>query len=137
MKVSVHVAFNGQCADALANYARILDGTIVFQLKYGDSPMAGSVPADWQDKLCHATMTLGDLTLMGADVFGANYQAPQGIWLAVHPQTPDDARRIFAELAGGGQVQMPMQETFWSAAFGVVTDRYGVRWEINCEGEMT
>ena len=132
MKVSVQLSFDGTCEEAFATYARVLGGTISYSLRYRDSPMAAQVPADWQDKLYHATMTIGELTLMGGDHHQVP-EEPQGFMLTVHPSTADDAQRVFDALAEGGTVKMPLQETFWSAAFAVVTDRFGIPWSINCE----
>ena len=132
MKVSVHLSFNGQCAEAFAAYSRIFDGTVTFQMTYAESPQADAVPADWRDKVYHATMLIGDLRLMGVDQ-QTDYQTRQGFVMTVNPDTPDDARRIFDALGEGGTVQMEMQETFWSPAFGMVTDRFGIPWAVNCE----
>jgi PhnB protein len=131
MKISVHLSFSGDCGEAFAEYARIFGGTIVFQMKYGESPVADQVPADWQDKLYHATMTVGDLTVMGGD-HQIDYQAPKGFMLTVNPSTADEARRVFDALAEAGTVQMAIQETFWSPAFGMLIDPFGVPWSINC-----
>jgi PhnB protein len=131
MKISVHLSFNGDCAEAFAEYARLFNGTILFQMKYRDSPMASDAPDGWGDKLYHATMTIGSLTLMGGD--HQKYYQPRGFMVVVNPSTPEEAHRIFDALADGGEIQMSMQETFWSPAFGVVTDRFGVPWSINYE----
>jgi PhnB protein len=136
MKVSVHLSFNGTCEEAFATYARVLNGTVVYSLRYRDSPMAADVSAAWGDKLYHATMTIDSLTLMGGD-HEKDHQAPQGFMLVVNPATPEEAHRLFDALAEGGAVQTPIQETFWSPAFGVVTDRFGVPWSINCESATT
>ena len=139
MTISVHLSFDGHCAEAFSEYARIFNGTIVFQMKYRDSPMAAEVPADWQDRLYHATLTIAGITLLGADVLPADHRAIStdnpllGAALVVNPDGRDEADRIFTALAEGGVVKMPLQETFWAAAFGVVVDRYGVEWSINCE----
>ena len=133
MKISVHLSFNGTCEEAFALYARVLNGTVLYSLRYRDAPIEDPVPADWQDKLYHATLTIGDITVVGGDPLPADYRAPYGFSLVVNPDTADDARRIFEALAVGGVVQMPIQQTFWSSAFGVVTDRFGVAWMINCE----
>jgi PhnB protein len=132
MKISVHLSFDGQCGEAFATYADIFNGTIVFHMKYRESPMAGEVPADWQDKIYHATLTIAGLTLMGGDLQPLAI-APQGCSLIVNPDGHGEAHRIFDALEQGGVVKMPMQETFWAAAFGVVVDRFGVEWSINCE----
>jgi PhnB protein len=135
MKISVHVMFKGDCESAFAAYARILGGAVVYSLTWSDSPASAQAPADWQGKIYHATMKLGDLTLMGADPLPADYRPLQGVSLAVAPANPAEAHRVFAELAEGGVERMPIQETFWSPAFGVVTDRFGLEWEINCDPE--
>ena len=132
MKISVHLSFDGDCAEAFAEYARIFNGTVVFQMKYRESSMAGEVPADWQDKVYHATLTIADLTMMGGDMQPLAI-APQGCSLIVNPDGHDEAHRIFDALAKEGLVKMPMQETFWAAAFGMVVDRFGIEWSINCE----
>jgi PhnB protein len=139
MKISLQLSFNGQCAEAFADYARIFNGTIVFQMKYRDSPAAAEVPATWQDKLYHATLTIAGITVLGSDVLPADHRAISldsplvGAALVVNPDGRDEADRIFAALAAEGVVKMPLQETFWAAAFGVVVDRFGVEWSINCE----
>jgi PhnB protein len=132
VKVSVHLSFNGNCEEAFTTYARILAGTIVYSLRYRDSPMASSVSADWGDKLYHATMTFGGLTLMGGD-HQIEYEAPRGFMVVVNPTTTEEAHRIYDALAENGTVQMAMQDTFWSPAFGMVIDRFGVPWSINYE----
>jgi len=104
-------------------------------LTYGDSPMSGQVPSDWKRKILHATLTVGENVLMGADVLPGQYEQPKGFFvlLAIHESA--DAERIFHELAKNGKVIMPLQKTFWAVRFGVVTDEFGIPWEINCERE--
>jgi PhnB protein len=131
MKVSVHLSFNGTCEEAFATYTRVLDGTPAYSMRYRESPMANQVPPDWQDKLYHATIEVGGITILGGDHLPK--EEPQGFSLVINPATPDDARRVFDALADGGVIQMPLDETFWSPAFGVVVDRFGVPWTINCE----
>lgn len=131
MKISVHLSFTGTCEEAFTTYTRVLDGSIVYSLRYRDSPMASQAPAGWEDKLYHATIEVGGITILGGDHLSK--EAPQGFSLVVNPATPADARRVFEALADGGVIQMPLDETFWSRAFGVVVDRFGVPWTINCE----
>ena len=131
MKTSVHLTFNGTCGEAFATYTRVLNGTLVYSLRYRDSPASNQVPEEWQDKLYHATIEIGGVTILGGDHLAK--EVPQGFSLVVHPATPEEAHRVFDALAEGGVIQMPMAETFWSSAFGVVVDRFGVPWMINCE----
>jgi PhnB protein len=133
MKISVQLSFNGKCADAFADSARIFNGTVVFQMKYRESPMAAEVPPDWQDKVYHATLSVAGITLLGGDQLAGVDLTPGGFGLVVSPDSAEDADRIFDALSQEGLVKMPLQETFWAAAFGVVVDRYGVEWSINCE----
>lgn len=133
MHLSAHLAFDGTCRDAIELYARAFGGTIQTMLPYRGSPMADAVPADWQDRIMHATLVVGPSMLMGADAPPGEYKAPAGFAMAVSPADVAGAHRVFATLAEGGTVLMPMAATFWAAAFGVVRDRFGVTWEINCE----
>jgi PhnB protein len=133
MKLSTHLTFNGQCEAAFAFYERCLGGKIDTMIAYGDSPMAELVPAEWCGKIVHASLTLGDDCLNGADVLPAEFQRPQGFFVLLRVRNAVDAERIFHALAENGAVQMPIQKTFWSPCFGVVVDRFGIPWEISCE----
>ena len=133
MKLNPHIAFGGQCEEAFKFYERCLGAKIVTMLSYGDSPMAEQVPADWRSKILHATLTVGENVLMGADVLPEQYQPPRGFHIAVGIQDPGEAERVFEALSEGGTVQMPIQKTFWAVRFGVLLDRFGISWEVNCE----
>ena len=130
MRISAHLMFGGNCEEAFTFYARVLGGTVT-TFTYAGSPMADQAPPGWGDKIMHATLTVGDQELAGADV--AAVQPPQGFAMIVNPPSPERAAEIFAALAEGGTVMMPIQQTFWSPAFGVVIDRFGIQWEINYE----
>ncbi|MGP0072749.1 MAG: VOC family protein [Bryobacteraceae bacterium] len=133
MKLNPHLAFGGQCQEAFEFYEQCLGGKIQTMLTYLDSPMAEQVPLEWRGKILHATLTVGDNVLYGADVLPDQYQPPKGFHLTVGIQDPEEAERIFRELSENGTVQMPLQKTFWAVRFGVLLDRFGVSWEINCE----
>lgn len=132
MHLSTHLVFSGQCREAFEFYARTLGGTIEGMLAYGDTPAAAEMPADWSAKIVHATLSFGGQKLMGADVLARHYERPQGFYVLLSEE-PAKARAVFEALAEGGTVKMPLQETFWSPAFGVVVDRFGIPWEINAE----
>jgi PhnB protein len=102
-------------------------------LPYGNSPMAEQVPPDWRDKIVHANFAMGVTVLAGADVLPERYVKPQGFYVLLGVDDPLDAERIFSALAENGEVHMAIQKTFWSARFGVLTDQFGIPWEINCE----
>jgi PhnB protein len=80
----------------------------------------------------HATLQLGELELTGVDVFPHDYHRPQGFFVTLTLSEPAEAEQIFLSLSEGGEVRLTLQRTFWSAGFGVLIDRFGVPWEINC-----
>lgn len=126
MKLSVHLTFAGQCAEAFRFYERVLGGTDLRTFRWGDAPGDSELPPDW---LVHASLTLGPYELLGADV-AAEREPPRGFFVYYAVDARADAERIFAALADGGRIVMPLSETFWSPLFGVVVDRFGTPWEI-------
>ena len=82
----------------------------------------------------HGSLMLGGQVLMGGDVAPDKYEAPKGFSLSLQIKSAIDAERIFHELARGGRVLVPMEKTFWAERFGMVVDRFGIPWLINCEG---
>jgi PhnB protein len=132
MRLTTHLNFNGQCQDAFKLYEKCLGGKIQMMMSYQDSPMANTVPADWRNKVLHVSMTVGDQVLMGADSPPDRYKQPDGFAVTVNTSDPAEAERIFNTLADRGSVQMPLQSTFWAKKFGMLTDRFGTPWMINC-----
>ena len=130
MAVAAHLSYSGQCREAFNLYAQLFGGDLTM-LAYGDSPMAQAVPAEWSEKIVHATLLFDGGELAGSDVQSAHYRKPQGFSVLVDVDGVEKARRIFAALAEGGSIAMPIEETFWSPAFGVLTDRFGIPWEIS------
>src|SRR5579863_7425037 len=133
MKLNPHLAFGGRCQEAFEFYERCLGGKIQTMVPHADSPLAEQVPLEWRGKILHATLIVGDNVLYGADVLPEQYQPPKGFHLALGIPDPAEAERIFQALSENGTVQMPLQKTFWAIRFGVLLDRFGVSWEINCE----
>lgn len=132
MQLNPHLEFNGQCEAAFKFYEKCLGGKIVFMLTYGESPMAEETPLAWRKKIIHATFALGDQRLSGADATPDRYQKPQGISVMLNIGAPAEADRIFKTLSEKGEVQMPIQETFWALRFGMLVDQFGTPWMINC-----
>jgi len=133
VEVTTYLSFNGQCEAAFRLYERCLGGKIGRIFRYAGSPMANQVPADWQDKIMHGSLTVGEHVLMGGDVAPDRYEEPKGFSLSLQLKRTADAEDIFRELAKGGRVVMPLEKTFWAARFGMVVDRFGIPWLINCE----
>jgi PhnB protein len=95
--------------------------------------MAKQVPPDWQNKVMHGSLTIGDQVLMGGDVAPDRYEKPKGFSLSLQMTSTTQAERIFQLLAQDGTVVMPLEKTFWAARFGMIVDRFGIPWLINCE----
>src|SRR6266568_2487843 len=128
MQLTPYLQFDGQCAAAFKFYEENLGGTVIAMIKHGESPMAAQTPHDWHDRIMHARMQIGDHLLMASDAPPEHYRHPQGFHVVLGPVQPEEAERIFAVLADGGTVQMPIQETFWAHRFGMVVDRFGIPW---------
>ena len=131
MRVNVHVCFAGNCAEAFAHYETLLGGTLVACLRYGEAPASCPTPEGFADKVMHACLDLGGISLMGCDAPPERFQRAAGFSVQLMPETVAESERIFAALAEGGAISMPLQPTFWSPAFGVVTDRIGTPWMVN------
>lgn len=133
MQINPYLHCNGQCEAAFKFYEKVLGAKIDGMFTFGDSPMAKEVPSDWQKKVMHARMTVNGNVLMGADASSERYQRPQGFSVSIGVKEPEEAERVFKELAQNGTVQMPIQKTFWSARFGMLADQFGIPWMVNCE----
>jgi len=134
MQMSPYLSFNGQCEAAFRFYEQSLGGRLGPIFRYAGTSLAGQVPADWQDKVMHGSVTVGEQVLMGADVTPDRYEAPKGFSLSLQLTSTAEAERIFRELSQDGSIVLPLEQTFWAARFGMVVDRFGVPWLINCEG---
>ncbi|HEX4377877.1 MAG TPA: pentapeptide repeat-containing protein [Steroidobacteraceae bacterium] len=131
MRLTAHLAFDGQCRSAFEMYQRIFGGTVRTMLSYGESPLAAQTEPQWHHLILHATLQIDEVELTGVDMVPSDYRVPQGFFVTVGVDEASHGERIFDALASGGRVQLPFQKTFWSPGFGVVVDRYRVPWEIN------
>ena len=127
-----YLLFNGQCEEAFQFYAKVLGGKIEGTFTYGASPMAGNMPKELHSKVMHTSMTVHGQSLMGSDPPPDRYSRPEGFSVALNLTDTAEAERIFRDLSAGGNITMPIQQTFWAARFGMFTDRYGIPWMINC-----
>jgi PhnB protein len=136
VQMNPYLSFKGQCEAAFKLYERCLGGHLGELFRYGGTPLADQVPADWSDKIMHGSLKVGDQVMMGGDVAPDRYEEPKGFSMSLHIKSTADGERIFRELAKDGQVVLPLEKTFWSASFGMLVDRFGVTWLINCEGDQ-
>lgn len=133
MQLNAYLLFNGQCEAAFKFYAECLRGKIGAMMPHRGTPAEQHVPSDWQDKIMHARLDVGDAVLMGSDSPPEHYQAPQGFSVSIQIKDVAEAERIFRALADQGTVKMPMEKTFWAQRFGMLVDKFGIPWMVNCE----
>lgn len=123
--------FNGNCREAFDFYARVLGGTIEFSQTFGEAP-PGHSTEETRDLIMHISMDIDGTKLFGSDApaehavtFGNNFS------IALNPDSEADSDRLFNAISDGGQVTMPLMETFWAKKFGMCTDKFGVNWMIS------
>lgn len=134
MKLNPYLGFDGDCDAAFKFYEQCLGGKIVMKMTYGESPMAEQTPPESKDKIMHVQLNVGDFELMGSDApphMAA--EKPQGFHVSLQFDNVAEAERIYHALAENGTVTMPLQATFWSVSFGMLVDRFGIPWLINCD----
>lgn len=134
MQIQPYLFFDGCCEQALQFYQRALGAKLELMMRYKDSPEPpppGMIPPGYGDKVMHATVQIGDSTVMAADDCTGKSPKPQGYALSLNAADPAEAKKRFDALADGGEVTMPLQKTFWSPAFGMLRDRFGVHWMVS------
>ena len=132
VQLNPYLTFKGQCEEAFRFCEKCLGAKISFMTTYGDTLAADQLPEDFSNKIIHSTLAVCDQVLQGVDALSGRYQKPQGFSLSININDPAEAERIFDALAQSGAVQMPLKQTFWALLFGMLTDRFGIPWMINC-----
>ena len=133
MNVEPYLYFNGRCEEALNFYRDAIGADIVSLMRFSESPVPCSpemVPPGSEHKVMHACIRVGDSTLMASDGMCTGEAKFAGVTLTLNAENDADAKRLFAALGDGGQVQMPMTATFFASSFGMVADRFGVSWMV-------
>lgn len=136
MHLNAYLTFNGQCEAAFKFYEKCLNGKIVAMFTHAGTPAEAMVPKEWSGKIMHACLKAGDDMLMGSDAPPDRYREAKGFAVNIAVQQTEEAERIFAALSENGQVGMPLAKTFWAERWGMVTDRFGIPWMVNCEGNV-
>jgi PhnB protein len=134
MQVQVYLFFAGRCEEAVDFYKKILGAEVMMLMRFKDSPeppQAGMIPPGSDDKVMHTSLRIGDTIVMASDGRCEGAPSFQGFSLSLTVADEAEAERVFAALAEGGQVQMPLTKTFWSRRFGMLSDRFGVGWMIS------
>jgi PhnB protein len=136
MRIEPYLNLDGRCDEAIAFYTQALGARTERLMRFSDSPdplPPGMVPPGMEHKVMHASLRIGDTAVMLSDGSCRGETDLHGITLSIATTDLAAATRMFAALADGGQVQMPLGKTFWSPAFGMVQDRFGVSWMLNGE----
>ena len=133
MELNPYLTFNGQCEAAFKFYEKVFGGKIEAMMTFGSSPMAEQTPPEWRNKIMHARMSVGGKTLMASDAPPDRYDAMKGIMVTLGIDDPGEAERIFRALSERATIQMPIQKTFWAERFGMLVDKFGTPWMVNCE----
>ncbi|HEY4125159.1 MAG TPA: VOC family protein [Rhizomicrobium sp.] len=132
MQINPYLNFNGNCAEAFKFYEKCFGGKIEMMMTHKDAPPEANMSPDWGDKILHVRLNVNGAILLGSDAPANFYHAPQGMTVSLMVDKPEEAQRIFKELAVNGNVTMALQQTFWAKQFGMVTDRFSTPWMVNC-----
>ncbi|MGH8146457.1 MAG: VOC family protein [Rhodanobacteraceae bacterium] len=135
MQINSYLFFKNDAAEAFDFYARCLGGKVTMKVKMGEMPGMEELSAEERSLIAHVRLAVGDAVLMGSDWCGPTKEPYPGIHgnaVSISVETPDEAERVFKALSEGGKVGMPISETSWALRFGMLTDRYGAKWMVNC-----
>ena len=137
MKLHTYLNFNGTCAQAFAYYEKHLGAKITSSMTYGQMPGATSLPPGQENLILHARIAVGDTYLMASDVPPTMPWEPmRSAYLTLNVDSSAEAEGIHAALADGGQIFMPLQETFYAHKFSMLRDRFGINWMVIHEKPM-
>jgi PhnB protein len=131
VQLVAYLNFPGTAREAMDFYAAALGGKVTQRFTYGESPMAEQMPEASRDNVMHSQVEVGSALLMGADGPPPHEAAGGNTTLNIMPDSIEQAERIFQALSAGGEVTMPLEETFWAHRFGALTDKFGKRWMVN------
>jgi len=133
MQIHPYLNFNGNCKEAFESYERILKGKLEAMMSHAGTPAEAHTPPEWHDKILHARLNVNGAILMASDAPPEGYKQPEGFAVSLGIADVKEAERVFRELSEGGRITMPFQPTFWALGFGMLTDRFGIPWMINCD----
>ena len=136
MSLNTYLFFDGNCREAFEFYRSVFGGDFAIVMTYGEAPPEMAVPDDEKDRIMHVSLPVGPSVLMGSDSCSTMGGAPtvgNNFAISIEGESREHCDETFAKLSEGGQVKMPMAETFWGAYFGNWTDKFGIDWMINYE----
>ncbi len=129
--INSYLTFNGNCREAMTFYKKCLGGELVFQT-IGESPLSEKMSKKMKDCILHSTLTNGTLLLMGSDMVSENgLTKGNAVSLTLNCNSEKEIKSCYKKLSAGGQVNHPLEDTFWGALFAGLTDKYGNIWMLN------
>lgn len=139
MKVQPYLNFDGKAEEAFEFYKSVFGGEFSSNMKTKEMPGSDQLSPEDQNRTMHISLPLGnDIILMGSDVMSSmsqDFKLGNQTYISLHPESREEADRIFNQLSEGGEVEMPMEDQFWGDYFGSFTDKFGIRWMVNFEGK--
>jgi PhnB protein len=133
MKLNTYLNFGGNCGEALRFYEQHLGGKIIDLSSFADMPDRNSVPPGLENGVLHARIEIGGALLMASDAPPDSYQPMRSAYLALSADSIEEAERLYAVLSEGGEIFMPLAETFFAVRFAMLRDKFGTSWMIHCE----
>jgi PhnB protein len=130
MKLNTYLNYGGNCAQALRFYEEHLGGKITAMSTYAQMPDQSNVPPDQKDKVIHARITLGGAEVMASDTPPDRFKPMRSVYLSLSVDANEEAERIYSLLSDGGEIFMPMAETFFAFRFAMLRDKFGTSWMI-------
>jgi len=130
VKLYTYLNYGGNCEQAFRFYEKHLGGKITMMMTHGQQPNGNNVSPEWKDSILHARIHIGETELMAADVPPDRFQPMRSAYLSLIVGSSDEAERIYLLLSDGGQIFMPMQETFFAFRFAMLRDKFGTSWMI-------
>ena len=136
MNVQTTLNFYGRTEEAIQFYGRTIEAETLFMMRFRDCPDPSQLRPGLEEKIFHATFRIGSTEISASDC-GCERSTTEvtfaGFSLALRVETPEKAERFFTALSDGGQVQMPLQKTFFAERYGIIVDRFGISWKVMVE----
>jgi PhnB protein len=129
-QITPYLNFNGNCREAMSFYQSCIGGELTLQ-KIAESPMATQMPSEAGEQILHGTLVKNEITLMGSDMIGRNLKQGNVITLCMNCNNDKEINDYFDKLSSGGNIKMPLHQTFWGGTYGELTDKFGINWMFN------
>ena len=130
MQLHTYLNYGGNCEEAFKFYEQHLGGKITMLMRHGEQPNPQNVPTGWANAVLHARMNLGGTELLGADIPPDRFKPIRSAYLSLTLGSDEEADRVFALLSNGGEIFMPMQDTFYASRFAMLRDKFGTSWML-------